>query len=127
MISDAVRRFLLEDIGSIERLEVLLLMHQHLETWWEAHALSTALGMPVEAAQAHLERLCARNLLEVRVAGSLIYRYQPGTGWLSQLVEDVSRAHHTDRRGVLALVASPSESVRLFADAFRIRKDKSHG
>jgi hypothetical protein len=127
VLSDAVRRFLLQDIASIERLDVLLLMHRHTERWWAAQAVCLELGMSIETAQSHLERLCAGNLLEVRIADALLYRYHPGTTWLSQLVEEVSRAHYVDRGDLLALMTHTSRGVRLFADAFRFRKGKADG
>jgi hypothetical protein len=127
VLSDAVRRFLLEDIASIERLDILLLMHRHLERWWAAQTLGGELGMSVDVAQVHLETLCARNLLEVRIAESLLYRYQPGTPWLSQLVDDVSRVHDADRSHVVALMANAPRGVRLFAEAFRFWKGTSDG
>jgi hypothetical protein len=127
VISEEVRQFLAEDVASLERLDVLLLMRRHVERWWAAHTLSGELGLPVDVAQMHLEKLCGRNLLEVRIAESVIYRYQPATSWLADLVDEVSRVHYADRHSIVALVAGPPEGVRLFAEAFRFRKGKPHG
>lgn len=64
--------------------------------------------MPLETAEKQLERLSARNLLDVRIAESLIYRYRPGAEWLARLVDEAFRAYEADRRAVRNLVSGRS-------------------
>lgn len=124
-IPDTVRRFLIDEIGSAERLDLLLFLHRQGTRWWAAEALATELGMPAAAVQSHLEHFSARNLLDVRVAESVIYCYKPSREDLSRLVEEVARAHYRHRNALLAVLAHrASESARLFAEAFQLRKDK---
>ena len=124
-IPDTVRRFLTHQVGSAERLDLLLFLYRHPTRWWAAEALADELGMPADAVQSHLEHLSARNLLDVRVAGSVIYCYKPGREDLSRLVEDVAHAHYLHRDALLAVLAYRApDTARLFADAFQLRKDK---
>ena len=124
-IPDTVRRFLTDKIGSVERLDLLLFLHRHRTRWWAAQALAAELGMPADTVQSHLEHLSARNLLDVRVAESVIYCYKPSREDLAQLVEDVAQAHYRHRDDLLAVLARrASDPARLFADAFHLRKDK---
>jgi len=124
-IPDTVRRFLTDQVGSAERLDLLLFLYRHPTRWWAAEALADELRMPADAVQSHLERLSARNLLDVRVAESVIYCYKPGREDLSQLVEDVARVHYLHRDDLLAVMARRApDPARLFADAFQLRKDK---
>jgi hypothetical protein len=126
--SDAVRRFLTDDIGSVERLNLLLFLHRHAARWWAAKALAVELEMPADTVQSHLEHLSTRNLLDVRIAESVIYCYKPGREDLPGLVEEVARAHYHHRDAVVAVLAHrPAESARLFADAFQLRKGKRDG
>jgi hypothetical protein len=112
----------------VERLEVLLLMHRQADKWWTAHALSVALRMPPEAAESHLDALSTLNLLDVRVAESLLYRYQPGRPELSSLVDEVAGANYANRNAIAELLARrPSEGLRLFAEAFRFWKGPDNG
>jgi predicted ArsR family transcriptional regulator len=123
-----VRRFLTEDVASVERLDLLLFLQRHNTRWWAAQALATELEMPADTVQSHLEHFSARNLLDVRIAESVIYCFKPGREDLARLVEDVSRAHYLHRDAVVAVLARPTpDSARLFADAFRIRKGKQDG
>jgi hypothetical protein len=124
-IPDTVRRFLTDQIGSVERLDLLLFLHRHASKWWAAQALAVELEMPADAVQSHLEHLSTRNLLDVRVAESVIYCYKPGREDLAQLVEDVTRAHYRHRDALLSVLTRRApDPARLFADAFQLRKDK---
>jgi predicted ArsR family transcriptional regulator len=124
-LSDALRRFLTESVGSVERLTLLLFLHRHAARWWAAQALAAELEMPADTVQSHLEYLSARNLLDVRIAESVIYCYKPGREELSALVEETARAHYLHRDDVVAALAPRlAGSARLFADAFQLRKGK---
>ena len=127
-LSDAMRRFLTDSIGSVERLNLLLHLHRYPTRWWAAQALAAELEMPADTVQTHLEHLSARNLLDVRIAESVIYCYKPGREELSALVEEVARAHYLHRDEVAAVLAQRlTGSARLFADAFQIRKGRRDG
>jgi len=118
-ISDAARRFLVDEIGPVERLDLLLFLHKQAARWWGAQALAAELGMPETSVQLHLDHLSARNLLDVRISGSVVYRYNPGREELSRLVEEIARVHYLQRDAVVAVVARRrAGSARLFADAF---------
>jgi hypothetical protein len=127
-LSDAVRRFLAESVGSVERLNLLLYLHRYPTRWWAARTLAAELEMPADAVQVHLEHLSARNLLDVRIAESVIYCYKPGREDLAALVEELARAHYLHRDDVVAVLAQRlTGSARLFADAFQLRKGKRDG
>jgi hypothetical protein len=127
-LSDPARHFLAHTIGSIERLDIILLMQRHPDRWWTAHALADELRIPADAVESDLGWLGTRNLLGVRIAQDVLYQYGPGTNDLRQLIEEVSCAHYADRGAIAALVARPiPEGARLFADAFRLRKGPRDG
>lgn len=129
VLSDSVKHFLMEDIVSVERLDVLLFVYRHAKRWWAAQKLSTELEMPEDAVQSHLEHLSARNLLEVRIAESVIFCYKPVSEELAKLVEAVASTHYRHRDAVVSVLTGhqPSDSARLFAEAFHFRKGKRHG
>lgn len=129
VLPDAVKRFLTDAIVSVERLDVLLFLFRHSKRWWAADKLAAELEMPAGAVQSHLENLSARNLLEVRIAESVIFCYKPLSEELSQLVEAVASTHYRHRDAVAAVLTGhqPSDSARLFADAFHFRKGKRDG
>jgi hypothetical protein len=122
-LQDTIQRFLTEDIVSVERLDVLLFMYRHATAWWSAEKMAALLEMPAEALHSHLEQLSGRNLLDVRIAESVIFFYKPASEDLARLVEDVADAHYRHRDAVVAVLAGrPPASARLFAEAFKLRK-----
>lgn len=127
-LSEAARRLLVDGVGSLERLDLLLFLHRQAARWWSAQALAGELDRPAESLQAHLDHLAARNLLDVRIAESVVYRYQPGREDLRPLVEELARANHLQRDALAMLLAQRlGESARLFANAFQLRRDKRDG
>ena len=127
-LSDAVKRFLADDVGSVERLDVLLFMYRNATRWWEAQKLAAELKMPVDSAHSHLEQLGVHNLLDVKISEAVIFCYKPAREGLSQLVEAVAQAHYLHRDAVVAvLTGSSADSARLFAEAFQLRKGKRDG
>jgi hypothetical protein len=129
VLPDNVRRFLANDVISVERLDVLLFLYRNATRWWAAPKLGTELEMPPDAVQSHLEHLSTRNLLDVRIAESVIFCFKPLNEELAQLVEAVARAHYQDRDAVGGALTDrhPAEGARLFAEAFRLRKGRRDG
>lgn len=100
-------------------------MHRHATRWWSAEKLAAEVEMSADAVQAHLEHLSARNLLDVRIVGSVIFCYKPGGEDVVRLVEAAAQAHYFHRDAVVAVLAGrPAGSARLFAEAFQLRKGK---
>lgn len=128
IVSEAAQLFLAGAVGSVERLDLLLFLHRQDIRWWAAQTLADELKMPADTVQSHLEHLSSRNLLDVRITESVIYRYNPGREELSRLVEEIARAHFSHRNEVVALLARcATDSARLFAEAFKLRKGKRDG
>ena len=126
-LTESARRFLRDDIGSLERLDILLLMQQHAARWWTAAALAGELRIPSPQVEEGLEALGRRNLISVRVAEDILSRYDPGTPALRQLVDLIVEAHYADRGAIALMVSTRRRSAELFADAFRWRKGSNDG
>lgn len=129
VLSDAVKHFLTGAVVSVERLDVLLFLYRHANRWWAAEKLSAELEMPADAVQLHLEHLSASNLLEVRIAESVIFCYKPVSQELSTLVEAVASTHYRHRDAVASVLTGhkPTDGARLFAEAFHFRKGRRNG
>jgi hypothetical protein len=124
----AVRAFIHDHVRSIEQLEVLLLLHKDVEQWWSAQGVAGELRTSLPSAAARLEDLACRNLLAVRTADQLFYRYLPISPALDLAVRETAQAYRERPAAVAALLYStPLDEIRGFADAFRIRKRKENG
>ena len=62
----------------------------------------------------------SRNLLDVRIANDLTYRFAPWHDSAARLIAEIAD-HHYEAREVAARAGNESVAER-FADAFRIRK-----
>lgn len=76
-LSGAAERFLRESIGSVLHLDVLLLLHGDPGRWWSADQIRQVLPMSAESVATVLEELAALNLLDVRLASCVSFRFAP--------------------------------------------------
>jgi hypothetical protein len=123
-VPELVAQFLAAHIATVEQLDVLLLLVQTPDRWWDARTIGGALGLPEQVSRRTLDALASQNLLAIRITGAVRYQYQPGRPGLddaARLTADTCRTNHA---GVLRLVThSARRNLRAFADAFRIRRD----
>jgi DNA-binding Lrp family transcriptional regulator len=118
-VPDDVRSFLHEYIDSVVQLELLILLCDEKPRTVEAvaKALRIEPGWTLEG----LEKLSARGLISVTGA---TYHHGPSTPELEQSIRRAIEAYGQRRVSVVSLIYSrPSDPIRSFAEAFRVRKD----
>lgn len=119
-IPEAVRRFVLECIDSVEQLEVLVLLHGSPAVTWSPEAVATTLYSNRQSIALRLAGLHAKGVLASTEAS---YRYLPKTPELDATVSLVAQTYRQRPVAVITMIASkPMEKVRAFSDAFRLRK-----
>ena len=124
-IPEDVRRFIVENINSVEQLEVLLLLKHHPGREWDAEAVSQALYSTPPAVLMRLTDLRDRGFLAEFPGPAPRFRYAPSRPGLDKLVEQLVQVYRNMRVSVITLIYSqPNSHVQAFADAFRLRKDK---
>ena len=128
-IVQEVRAFIAEHIDSVLQLELLLLLQKKRDRDFDAAGVVQELRIDPAWAAGQLEALCSAGILAcVEAVGVRRYHYAPKTPELDAAVQKLDQAY-TDRRvSVISLIFSkPTDKLRSFADAFRVRKDKSDG
>jgi DNA-binding MarR family transcriptional regulator len=124
----AVRRLLERAVDGVEQLEILLLLYHHAERSWNAEGVADALRLTPRVVAAHLEALAQRDLLDVRIAGEVRYRFAPATRAQTAAIVQLAAWYRDHRSSILALVSTRRrQSLQDFADAFRIREDDVDG
>ena len=118
-LSASAKEFVRSRLGSLIQLDAALLLQSDADVWWSAERLSDALRVPLDAARLALEALAARNLLDVRIAIDLTYRFAPWHASAAQLMGEIA-ANHYEAREIVARGATAAER---FADAFRVGKN----
>lgn len=122
--SPAVHRIVERHIQSVAQLEVLLLLHRQRESSWTAAEVAEELRIDDAWAASQLEELVAGGFLKRDDQG---FRYAPREE-LAAGVAELEAAYRDRRVSLITLIFSkPVDKVRLFADAFRLRKDPEDG
>jgi predicted ArsR family transcriptional regulator len=111
-----------EHIHSVEQLEVLLLMRRTRERDWSADEVARELATSPGSAAFRLEDLAAHGFAVTPVDGR--YRYGVEEPGRDRALGELADAFGRRRRRVISLIFSkPSDNIRTFADAFRLRKE----
>lgn len=122
---EVVRRLVATHIHSVEQLEVLLLLWARRERTWTADEVARELRIDAGSAASRLLDLHGRGFLEDR-GGAFAFRN--GVPELQRSVDALAEAYRERRVSLINLIFSkPVDKVRLFADAFKYRKDESDG
>jgi hypothetical protein len=125
-LSTQCRAFILENIGSVVQLEALLLLRRS-GVAWTVQALARELRVEPSGALEQLTTLWRRGLLD-RLENPERYAYAPRTPATAACVDALAAAYEDRRVTVISLIYSrPQDTVRVFADAFRLRKDEDDG
>jgi DNA-binding IclR family transcriptional regulator len=114
-------RFIARYIVSVEKLEILLLFHDAPDRGWNAGEVFGAIQSHPESVGRWLKELYAEGFLQQEKDG---YRYAP-PGPLAEGAAALKTAYQErPARVIEAIFSKPTEQLRKFADAFRLRKDK---
>jgi hypothetical protein len=115
-------------LDSIAQLEILLLLKNAAPQAWTAAQLASELRIDAASAAEQVAQLRERSLLVESPPGSGSYRFDAATPATGKAVENLAACYADRRVAVVTLLHSrPSESVRAFAEAFRIRKGDADG
>ena len=105
----------------MEQLEVLLLLRQHPSREWSARDVAHALKATDSSIQIRLQDLASRGFLSK--GEDNLFRYDPPAK-LRGPVDQLDQTYSSKKTSVIQLIFSgPSESIRSFSDAFRLREE----
>ena len=124
-LSAAAERFLRDAVGSMLHLDVLLLLCDRDAAWSSADDIARQLRIAPTAVGGVLEDLAAENLLDVKIAGAVLYKFAPLGDGVAAIIQEVSQLHYRNRDAVAAAVGPwrGSRAARSFADAFRLKRE----
>lgn len=117
---DRVRQFLDRHITSVEQLELLFLLESEPGTPFTPETASKRVGTAPHSARIRLGELAASGLAR-EADGSYTYA---AAGAEATTVSELRRLYATHRVRIISRIFDkPPESVRNFADAFRLKRD----
>ena len=119
-ISEGLKRFLREQIQTVFRLEVLLLLHRNSSRVFTAADVARELGFDNDLAQQQLTELAIRELIEANTA-QLNYTYGPVNAALVSMVDQLAASYSRQRVPILSVIlAEHRHRTRRFSEAFRM-------
>ena len=128
-IPSRVKQFITDHLDSVMQLEVLLLLAGSPGKVWTAPELAQQLRIDAAWVDGQLRAMAAGGLVAVGEQpgpAPAQFRFEPRTPELAQTIDELSHAYADRRVTVIGLIfAKPTDKLRSFADAFRIRKDRT--
>lgn len=123
-IPEDVQRFVRAHIDSVEQLDVLLLLFRTAPRAWTPVAVSRELRIDAVSAARRLDDFLARGLVTVHTGDeTLHYTYDASDPERNATIERLGTAYAERRTTLIQFIFSaPVRDVRVFADAFRLRK-----
>jgi hypothetical protein len=122
MLPPNVDRFLRDAVRSVWELELLLLFHRQRTRLWMADELVRDLRASILIVGDSLGALQKAGLVSKNADEQ--YQYWPVSPELDHLVEEVAAAYASSPVAVTeAILSAPNSSIRIFADAFKLKKD----
>lgn len=120
-VPDSVKRLIAERIDSVPELEALLLLREHADRGWTPGEAGQRLYVSTAVATHVLAKLAGHGFLS---GSDGVYRYAAESG-LAQAVDQLADAYSHHLVQVTEMIHNkPPPSIRHFANAFRLRKDK---
>lgn len=123
-ISTDLKAFIKEQIQTVFRLEVLLLLHGEQSKSFTLADVALALGFEKDIAQDQLRSLVAFGLLVESNTDETKYSYQPANVEMGSMVDELAVTYSKRRVPILSLILTSdcTDRTRAFAEAFRLIK-----
>ena len=122
VVSEKLEHFLRARLTTADQIEIVLLLMKEPERSWTAPEVSSALRMPPESAAMRLFLLASGGLIVFEPSGVPRYKFAGGDDETKEILQELATAYESNRDAVRAIVgAGPSDPVRTFADAFKLK------
>jgi hypothetical protein len=122
-IPEAAQRLIARHIQSVEQLEILLLLRKTPDKASSVQDVFRVIQSSLASVAASLAYFANAGFLVQEPEGR--FRFAPSDPELDQASTALAEAYHERRVAVIeAIYSRPSDPVRNFADAFKLRKEK---
>jgi hypothetical protein len=119
-ISESLKTFLREQVQTIFRLEVLLLLHRDQSRSFTAADVAHELGFDSDLAQQQLTALSALELVESNTE-QRDFKYGPANAGFRSMIDQLAASYSRQRVPILSVIlAARPDRTRLFSEAFRM-------
>jgi hypothetical protein len=125
-LSDEIRRFIADEIHSVEQLEILLLMSGEPPRAWSVDAVYSVVRSSPESIRSRLEGFADRRIVtRAGEADAVTYRFAPAEASAWAAVSALREAYRLRSVKVIeAIYSRPPSALEEFAKAFTLKRDK---
>jgi hypothetical protein len=124
-IPDVVLDFIDRYIDTVPHLETLLLLWEDPSRRWTQEEVAQRIYVGIDAAGSILSNLSKRRLATIETQHPPLFRYNPDWEGTSSVMPEVAGAYRRRLVQIATLIHTRgSASVREFARAFEIKKDR---
>lgn len=121
-LPDDVERFIAQHLENLEQLEILLLLRSQREREFSPREVTAELRLGPDSASTWLSDMAARGFLAAH-GDPPRYQFLPDRGETERVIGELARCYSERRVTVITQIFSPrTDSVRGFADAFKLRR-----
>lgn len=121
-ISEALKKFIKEQIQTAPKLEVLLLLHREQSRSFAVAEVAEDLGFDDDTAEVQLTALETIGLVKSNTQKSW-YTYHPVNATLGGMVDKLAAAYPKQRVPILsAILAEEPDKIRRFVEAFKLAR-----
>src|SRR5688572_17785967 len=122
-VPEDVRAFLSGCVGSLDELGMLFVLMASATRWWTAQAAGVEIGVSGKRAGQILERFASCNLLDIKIANDVSYRFRPGNAELQAGAASLLALYQERPAAILRWAAGLGGGrINDFADAFRLKR-----
>jgi hypothetical protein len=119
-IPENIKRFILRSIDSVSYLEAMLLLRYDPKKEWDARTMAQGLFISEKRADELLGNLCAAGIAAVHEGSERLYRYNPISPELRDMINQLSRIYSSNLIEVTNLIHSKTgRQAQEFGDAFK--------
>ena len=119
-ISDDLKAFIKEQVQTVSRLEVLLLLHREPSRSFKTADVAAELGLEKKVVQEQLRSLAALGLLVQTNTDEAKYNYHPTNVGSQSMVNELAVTYSERPVPILSLILNECvDKTRIFAEAFR--------
>ena len=129
-----VKAFIARHFDSVVQLELLLLFHCDASRAWSTAEVARELRIEVNWTDVQIHQLVRGGLLrpsptaDPATPPELRYHFDPASPTLGNVMDRVAKLYAHRRLSVIEVIyAQPADTLRTFADAFRIRQEGKDG
>lgn len=125
-IPEEVRRFIARYVGSLEQLEVLMLVSALPDRDWTVDNVFSVVQTNRALVQQRLDEFVKQGMMMLGSEGT--YRFAPASEQLAKDIHAVASFYKSSRHKVVEMIYSPkTDDIRAFSDAFRFKKGDANG